>query len=200
MYGGHIVNNWDRVMCTAMLNSLMTDGLLDEIELFPFIEGKSITFKSPPQNQGYEKYAEYIENDSPAETPLAFGMHPNAEIDFRTTQCNELFRLLQEIQPRDAGAEGGAGETVQDKVVSFIQRVNDEVSLDQNKLNIEEIVSRIQDDSRGPYQNSFLQECEVMNYLIKIIVESLRDIELAFKGELTMTENMETLMNSISFN
>lgn len=50
MYGGHIVNNWDRVMCTAMLNSLMTDGLLDEIELFPFIEGKSITFKSPPQN------------------------------------------------------------------------------------------------------------------------------------------------------
>lgn len=200
MYGGHIVNNWDRVMCAAMLNSLMTDGLLDEIELFPFIEGKSITFKSPPQNQAYDKYAEYIETDTPPETPLAFGMHPNAEIDFRTTQCNTLFRLLQEIQPRDAGGDGAAGETVQDKVVSFIQRVNDEVSLDQNKLNIDEIVSRIQDDSRGPYQNSFLQECEVMNYLIKIIVESLRDIELAFKGELTMTENMEVLMNSISFN
>lgn len=48
MYGGHIVNNWDRVMCAAMLNSLMTDGLLDEIELFPFIDGKNITFKSPP--------------------------------------------------------------------------------------------------------------------------------------------------------
>lgn len=79
-------------------------------------------------------------------------------------------------------------------------RVNDEASLDSNKLNYEEIVSRIQDDSRGPYQNSFLQECEVMNFLIKQIVESLRDIELAFKGELTMTENMETLMNSIFFN
>jgi dynein heavy chain len=48
MYGGHIVNNWDRVMCAAMLNSLMTDGLLDEIELFPFIDGKNVTFKSPP--------------------------------------------------------------------------------------------------------------------------------------------------------
>lgn len=79
-------------------------------------------------------------------------------------------------------------------------RVNDECSLDSNKLNIEEIISRIQDDSRGPYQNSFLQECEVMNNLILIIVSSLRDIELAFKGELTMTENMETLMNSIFFN
>lgn len=81
-----------------------------------------------------------------------------------------------------------------------MQRVNDEASLDSNKLNYEEIVSRIQDDSRGPYQNSFLQECEVMNNLIGIIVGSLRDVELAFKGELTMTENMETLMNSIFFN
>jgi len=120
MYGGHIVNNWDRVMCAAMLNSLMTDGLLDEIELFPFIDGKSITFKSPPQNLSYDKYAEYIETETPPETPLAFGMHPNAEIDFRTNQCVKLFRLLQEIQPRDTGGEGGGGETVQDKVQAFM--------------------------------------------------------------------------------
>lgn len=111
-----------------------------------------------------------------------------------------LFRLLQEIQPRDTGGEGGGGETVQDKVQAFMVRVNDECSLDSNKLNVEEINSRIQDDSKGPYQNSFLQECEVMNVLILVIVSSLRDIELAFKGELTMTENMESLMSSIFFN
>merc|ERR1712178_170656 len=91
------------------------------------------------------------------------------EIDFRTQQCNTLFKLLQEIQPRDSGGEGGGGETVQEKVQAFMVRVNDEASLDSNNL-------------------------------IKIIVESLRDVELAFKGELTMTENMETLMNAIFFN
>merc|ERR1711981_1079797 len=32
------------------------------------------------------------------------------------------------------------------------------------------------------------------------IVSSLRDVELAFKGELTMTENMEVLMNAIFYN
>jgi dynein heavy chain len=64
---------------------------LDEAELFPFIEGKNITFRCPPQ-QGYEKYIEYIDTECPAETPLAFGMHPNAEIDFRTTQCYDLFK------------------------------------------------------------------------------------------------------------
>jgi len=33
-----------------------------------------------------------------------------------------------------------------------------------------------------------MQECEYMNILIRVIVASLADIELAFKGELTMTE------------
>ena len=202
MYGGHIVDGWDRVMCKALLDSLMTDELTnDEKELFPFLppDGK-ISFKSPPLNQSYDKYAEYIETDTPAETPLAFGMHPNAEIDFRTMQCMTLFKLLQEIQPRDAGSGGGGGGSMQEKVQEFMVRVNDEASLDTNKLNIEDIVGRINDDQRGPYQNSFLQECEVMNVLIKVIVSSLRDVELAFKGELTMTANMETLMEAIFFN
>ncbi len=84
MYGGHIVDDWDRIFCSAYLDNLMSDALLDEAELFPFIEGKGITFKSPPNNLSYEKYIEYIEIDTPSETPLMFGMHPNAEIDFRT--------------------------------------------------------------------------------------------------------------------
>jgi dynein heavy chain len=89
---------------------------------------------------------------------------------------------------------------MQDKVQEFMVRVNDEASLDSNKLNLEDIKGRINDDQMGPYQNSMIQECEVMNVLIKVIVSSLQEIELAFKGELTMTENMETLMKSIFFN
>lgn len=45
-----------------------------------------------------------------------------------------------------------------------------------------------------------MQECEYMNTLIFHIVSSLRDIELAFKGELTMTENMERIMADIGLN
>lgn len=90
MYGGHIVDDWDRILCAAYLNSIMGDHLLDEGELFPFIEGRPISFKCPPPYP-YEKYIEHIETECPPETPLAFGMHPNAEIDFRTKQCQELF-------------------------------------------------------------------------------------------------------------
>ena len=78
-------------------------------------------------------------------------------------------------------------------------RVFDETSLDQNKLNIDDIASKMTDE-RGPYQNVFLQECECMNVLISAVVTSLREIELSFKGELTMTEKMEALMDAIFLN
>jgi len=86
MYGGHIVDDWDRRFCLAYLDNLMNDSLLDEAEMFPFIEGKNISFKAPT-NMGHEQYLKHIEQELPPETPLAYGMHPNAEIDFRTTQC-----------------------------------------------------------------------------------------------------------------
>jgi len=79
-------------------------------------------------------------------------------------------------------------------------RVSDECALDANKLNIEEITSKLGEEARTPYQNAFLQECEYMNALIRAIVTALAEIELAFKGELTMTEKMEALMAAIFAN
>jgi len=46
----------------------------------------------------------------------------------------------------------------------------------------------------------FIQECEVIGVLIKEIVRSLAEIDLANKGELTMTEQMEKLMSEIFVN
>jgi dynein heavy chain len=96
MYGGHIVDDWDRIFTAAYLANLMQPSLLDEAEMFPFIEGKGISFKSPA-SLSHEKYIEYIETELPPETPLAFAMHPNAEIDFRTQQCVNLFVMLTEL-------------------------------------------------------------------------------------------------------
>jgi len=37
MYGGHIVDDWDRRLCMNYLWNMMKDELFDELELFPFI-------------------------------------------------------------------------------------------------------------------------------------------------------------------
>jgi dynein heavy chain len=59
MYGGHIVDDLDRVFCKGFLFNLMNDTLLDEANMFPFTDGKAV-FKCPAPTT-YEKYIEYIE-------------------------------------------------------------------------------------------------------------------------------------------
>ena len=84
MYGGHIVDDWDRRLCINYLRNIINENLFEELELFPFVEGKgNLSFKVPAPNT-YEKFLEHIELSLHSETPLAFGLHPNTEISFRT--------------------------------------------------------------------------------------------------------------------
>lgn len=101
MYGGHIVNDFDRLLANEYLNFFMKDDLLDEMQMYPFSEEeKNISFMSPPPTT-FEKYIEHIDANMTHDTPIAFGLHPNAEIDFRTTQSNLMFKTLLELQPRE---------------------------------------------------------------------------------------------------
>lgn len=112
-----------------------------------------------------------------------------------------MFGLLNELAPKDsAGGDGAVIDPVQEKVLEFMTAVNDTHSLDSNKINIDDLTSKIDNESRTPYQNVFIQECVVMNTLITEIIRSLQEIELSFKGELTLSEKMEALMNCIFLN
>ena len=52
-------------------------------------------------------------------------------------------------------------------------------------------------DEQGPYQNVFLQEMDLINRLLTEMARSLKELGLGFAGELTMTDQMETLMTCL---
>lgn len=200
MYGGHIVDDLDRKLCMSYLDYLMTEQLLDEAELLPYVEGKNISFKVPTV-MPYDKYIEYIEQQLPPETPLAFGMHPNAETDYATSRCNILMKTMQELMPvehgdDEEGGSGGGANAKTDRAMEYIEKLNNEVNIDGNKPNVEDICSKLGED-RKPYQNVFVQECEYMSVLIEEMQRSVADLLLAFKGELTMTDQLEQLIDSM---
>jgi len=195
MYGGHIVDDWDRKMCATYLNFFMVDELLDETEFVPYSEGK-LAWPSPAPGP-HEKYIEHIET-MPPESPLLFGMHPNAEINFRTAQCHELFGLLVQLQPKDKGGGDDAGENVSpmQRAEGLCNDFLDEVR-DVN-LPVEDLIRSMSDEEKGPYQFVFLQECEYMNVLVVIMNQTLAELQLGFKGELTMSPAMEDLADSLA--
>jgi len=192
MYGGHIVNDFDRKMCNTYLDFYMKDELLDETEMYPYNdEEKSLSFMSPSPTS-YDKYLEYMDTALTQDTPIAFGLHPNAEIDFRTTQSNRILATIQELQPRDAAA--GEGAMSPDEVSAGV--TNDIIErFGEKKFDVEDIARSLEE--LGPYQNVFIQEMDVMNILLAEIVRSLNELKLGFAGELTMSDAMDALKSSL---
>ena len=194
MYGGHIVNDFDRLLATTYLEFYMRDDLLDEMLLYPFPDKDATdSFKAPPTSILYDHISDHIDDTLKTETPLAFGLHPNAEIGFRTQISETLLSTILDLTTTsDHGS--GDGDNSQMMVEVLLQDIMDvyrEVNFDIDGIarGLEEV---------GPFQNVVLQECERMNTLVFEMVRSLAELDLGFRGDLTMTEAMEDLASSLT--
>jgi len=160
--------------------------LFEGLELFP-------GFPNAP-NLSHGKMMEYLDESFPAETPMMFGLHPNAEIGFRTEQSDILFVILADLQPRQAA--GGGGATVQERVQVLMEDIQDKF-LDA-LFDMEDLIGRIDaEGGRTPFVNVFYQECKYMNTLISEIKKSLEVLALGLSGDLQMSDEMENTMNSL---
>ncbi|EQC33295.1 hypothetical protein SDRG_09276 [Saprolegnia diclina VS20] len=192
MYGGHIVNDFDRLLANTYLDFYMRDELLDEMEMFPFVgDEKGPSFMSIAPSS-YDKYLEHIETELKSDSPLAFGLHPNAEIDFRTTQSESLFRTLMELQPRDA-ASGDAASSPMEIARLALETIMGRIG--EKKFEVDDIARSLEEI--GPYQNVFIQECDAINVLLQEIARSLNELQLGFLGELTMSDAMEAVQEAL---
>merc|ERR1719482_1158252 len=81
------------------------------------------------------------------------------------------------------------------KAESMCNDILDEVR--EIYFNIDETGRSMSDEEKGPYQFVFLQECDYMNGLVYEMVRGLGELQLGFKGELTMSEQMESMANSL---
>lgn len=206
MYGGHIVNDFDRLLCKTYLDFFMKEDLLDEKGLYPYVDdgapGVSQSaalaeeFHAPSTALPYDKVLEHIEDTLKTETPTAFGLHPNAEVGYRTAVSDTLLKTILELNAAsDTSNSSGGGNDISAQQVSetVIQEVLD--TLRDCKFDLDAIASSV--DEVGPFQNVVLQECERMNILTNEIVRSLTELDLGFRGDLTMSDAMEELCSNL---
>merc|ERR1719398_338423 len=126
-----------------------------------------------------------------------FGLHPNAEIGFRTEQSDILFHTLADLQPRQAG--GGGGATVQERVQVLMEDIQDKFQ--EALFDMEDLISRIDaEGGRTPFVNVFYQECKYMNTLVLEIQKSLEVLKLGLLGELQMSQAMDDLQVALFMN
>ncbi|OQS01624.1 dynein heavy chain [Achlya hypogyna] len=201
MYGGHIVNDVDRLVCNTYLAYFLRDELLDELAMFPYLDdGDDIKpFTAPKLNATVDRMLEHVELTLASDTPLAFGLHPNTEIKFSTEASDALIAgtLVLGALPTSSPTEATtAASLTTDTMQSIAEGILQDVLETYRDLRLD-----VQDMLNGgdltPYQTVLVQECERMNVLLEHMTKSLVELDLGFRGDLTMTEPMELLQESL---
>jgi len=113
-------------------------------------------------------------------------------VNFMTSQAEQLFKSVSEMSPK-GGRGDGSGATVGEKVKQLLDDILEKLP---EQFPMVEILERIDDVT--PYTGVFLQECERMNSLIFEIRRSLIELDSGLKGDLSITEPMEIMMNALA--
>ncbi|KAM9302491.1 LOW QUALITY PROTEIN: dynein axonemal heavy chain 11 [Morus bassanus] len=182
MYGGHITDAWDHRLCCIYLQGFLSPPVLGgELTLAP-------SFLAPPNLD----YAEYHKIDEmlPSESPVLYGLHPNAEMGYLTAMSDNLFKTLLEMQPMNFIGEG-SGQSAEEKVKNVLDSI---LEMLPEEFNMAEIMQTI---AWSPYALVCLQECERMNLLLSEICRSLKQLDLALKGELMFSPHMGVLQSAL---
>ncbi|KAL4106224.1 hypothetical protein PRIC1_004278 [Phytophthora ramorum] len=278
MYGGHIVNELDRLVAATYLQYFLRDDLLEELSMLPFGDDASggngggggnggpdagssgaaggggdgdgpsaggqqrREFLAPKLSAGFDRILEHVHASLLNEAPSAFGLHPNAEVAFRTESGQVLLQsmLLLTAKEEDAreedsdddedgapGLSGGSGpkETadavqlaaegvLQDVLENYrdfrfdIQELFFKGSSDSGQRDgsrrgkggrLLSVVATPDADDMDPFQTVLLQECQRMNSLLETMTDSLSELELAFRGDVPLTEAMEKLQTFLYY-
>jgi dynein heavy chain len=109
-----------------------------------------------------------------------------------TKQADDLCKAISELQPRGGGLSSGL--TLQEKVKRLLDDILEKLPEQFSMLELED---RVGLEDRTPYTNVFLQEVDRMSKLLYEMRRSLVELDMGLRGDLSISEAMETLMDSL---
>jgi hypothetical protein len=187
--GGRITDDLDRVLMNAFGEHWLGDGIFKDT--FNFFRGYSIP--APAQLSRLETLRQSIEALPLYDTPEVFGLHPNADITYRTQQTTDILATVLDIQPKDTG--GASGETRESAVLKlageFAAKLPPDYALPQVRAKVRK------HEGTGPLGVFLAQEVERMQTVLSVVRAELRDLALAIQGTIVMSQGLAETMDSL---
>lgn len=148
-----------------------------------------------PEADDIKSYRQYVEQLPYSDDPEIFGMHDNANIAFQTQETYTLINTILEVQPRLTSSGGGktSDEIVYELAESILSKVPEKLDIDKSLPELFEPDSKGQINSLSTVLS---QEVDRFNKLLRVIKNSLRQIQKAIKGLVVMSEELEKVYTS----
>jgi hypothetical protein len=131
-----------------------------------------------------------------------FGLHENAKITYGLAEASLVLRTIVDIQPRvGAGGSGGSAEaTAQALALRLAEELPEEMQRSEalrGSLGVVSEDGKVDIGSLTSLQLVLLHELERFNHLLSTVSSTLRDLQLAIKGVLVMSADLEHMFSSM---
>lgn len=215
-YGGRVTDDWDRRCVLSLLARFYCDEALEEGHSLDGsvtaasgggdaggdeAGGGDDPYRVPPPGS-LASYRAYVEGLPTDDAVGLFGLHENAKITYGLSEAASVLRTIIDIQPRLG--TGGGGSTAESTAAALARRLADELPVPMLRTEaIRGALGVVSEDGKvdvgglTSLQLVLLHEVDHFNHLLAVVATSLRDLQLAIKGVLVMSSELEKVFSSM---
>ncbi|CAH1993535.1 unnamed protein product [Acanthoscelides obtectus] len=190
MYGGRVIDDFDRRIVKTYMDEYMGDFLFDTFQPFHFYHDGTVDYVIPPDGIK-DDYIASIDQLPLTNSPEVFGLHPNAEIGYYTQATKEMWNLLIELQPQTVASGEGISreEFIENVAKDILKKIPEEYEIWKVRRYFQRMMS--------PTVVVLLQELERFNRLIKVMRRTLVQLQKALCGEIGMDSVLDNVAYSL---
>ena len=178
--------DWDRRLFNTYGHAWLVPAILDP--QFKFHEGYQI-----PQGVEVDAFRKAIETLPLIDNTNLFGLHPNADIAFRTRQTSMVISTMLETQPKAGG--GGGGETREEVVLKIVLGLQEKLPVDYKPDAVRESIRKL--GGAKPLNICLQQEVDRLQKVISLARTSLASLKLAIAGTIVMSPDLADALDAL---
>ncbi|TRY94050.1 hypothetical protein DNTS_011956 [Danionella cerebrum] len=190
MYGGRVIDSFDRRILTVYTDEYLGDFIFDTFQPFHFFHNKDVDYKIPALGPK-QVYVDEIESLPLANTADVFGLHPNAEIGYYTQAARDMWTHLIELQPQTGDSGGGISRD------EYISQVARDIQSKLPEVFDLDVIRKKLGPEISPTSVVLMQELERFNKLTVRMSRSLAELQRALAGEVGMSSELDEVARAL---
>jgi dynein heavy chain len=200
-YGGRITDALDIELFSTYGQQWLTEAVFTPNYIF------NTTFTeyhySIPDTSEHTKFMDHIATFPIKDSPIIFGLHPNADLTYRLNESIAMLTTLVDTQPKEAASAGGKSreEEVKERIEKDLlpQLPPDFIEADiEERLKLLRGPKGLSETGKGVPLNVFLfQELQRFQMILTIVRRTLVNMVDAIEGTIIMTPDLVDSIDSV---
>lgn len=193
-YGGKITDDFDMLLMDTYAEKYFHSACL-KVGYELYTDERSGFSYQVPDGLDIDVFRAYIETLPGQESPEIFGLHPNADLTFRTLQVQDAIMTILDTMPKGGG--GGGGLSREEIVDSICEDLLSKCPPMFDKEDTRDKCAKLPGGPTMPLTVTLRQEIDRLNTVIKLTKSTLTNLRLAIAGSVALSGDLIDALDAL---